>query len=413
MGAMAAKRHKNELHLRVKCPWRMVVCFVLVGILLAGSHASLSANGSGDVLIYAVNDNAATTYLRYDPGTGSRTEITTLAGFRPFIVSVEGRLALSSNYWGYEGARGAEGVTVIGTDGQRIQVNAATLPYGSAWAWSPDGQLLAFTAGPNNEERDLFVWDGRAALPVFPEGGATHAGLAWMPGPDNRLAAIEWYSYGRDSESGDIFLWDERTTVNLSQDLEGIIRDAAWRPNELGSQLAFLHGQDGAYSLLVWDGVSAPTPDNFTEVAPDVTGWFSNPVWTPTGSLAFRGQGPDDTHQQIYLWDGQTVTNISQKPDLHNGSPVWSADGRWAFVTFFSPEQLITVRNVDNRTIAELEGQYTPAWSSDGYLAFCRYGENDWQLHLWDGTQTILLDQGYEVWAQWQQSGAKVGCTSG
>ncbi|MDX2141665.1 MAG: hypothetical protein SF123_26495 [Chloroflexota bacterium] len=51
----------------------------------------------------------------------------------------------------------------------------------------------------------------------------------------------------------------------------------------------------------------------------------------------------------------------------------WSHDGYWAFVTFFSPEQLVFIRDPANNTLYKGEGQCTPAWSLTEELVFCRY----------------------------------------
>ena len=151
----------------------------------------------------------------------------------------------------------------------------------------------------------------------------------------------------------------------------------------------------------------------FTNVAPQLTAYYSSPEWTNKGLLTFGKQTAQDTHAQIYLWDGKTATNISQNPTMHNGGQTWSTDGRWAFATYYSPAQLVYVRDADNKTILTVEGQY-PAWSSTGYLTFCTFNSSDaeWMLSIWDGKQVSRIAQAGEIFAQWQ-NGARNVCSSG
>jgi Tol biopolymer transport system component len=126
----------------------------------------------------------------------------------------------------------------------------------------------------------------------------------------------------------------------------------------------------------------------------------------------FTSQAPQDTHAQIYVWDGKTATNMSQNPDHHNGSPRWRSDGYWAFSTFFSSEQKVYVRDADNQTVLAADGQSPHTWSSDGDLIFCRNSSAGWDLMLWDGEEIIQVTQGGEILAQWMNGGSVV-CSSG
>ena len=432
---------------------RIVPCLALIALaILLAQGAAIHANGSGDILIYAAtNFDGDATYFRYDPHTDSQTAITTTAGLTSISVSVDGRIALSSCALL---DTCDHGITVVDAGNAPMQINPDTAPYSYSLGWRPDGQFLAFSAGQSEDEHQLYVWNATTAaltlLGDFP--GIAYA--AWSP--DSRWLA---YSTGRSEDDYQLYVWDSSTTTLIAPgdhaDITGPFVPV-WRPNKSGSdnllafsatlgndaeifvwdgttitnisqnpdtadtapmwssdgQLAFHSRTESEYAILIWDGVSTPGPDSVTEVAPGMIGYYSSQTWTPTGLLTFISQGPDDTHAQIYLWDGQTATNISQNPDLHNGLPVWSADGRWAFATFFSSEQLLYVRDQDNNTLLETEGQY-PAWSSDGLLAYCARAERGWQLNLWDGERITQVAEAQTIQAQWQQSGTTVTCSSG
>ena len=136
-----------------------------------------------------------------------------------------------------------------------------------------------------------------------------------------------------------------------------------------------------------------------------VLGYYASVSWTPQGQVAFISQATQDTHAQIYLWDGKTATNISQNPNLHHGTPIWSNGGRWAF---YSAARLY-VRDQQGNVLLTTEAQYLPAWSSNGYLIFCQYG---WTLKMWDGYEIREIVRSREIIAEWQ-NGASVACSSG
>ena len=188
------------------------------------------------------------------------------------------------------------------------------------------------------------------------------------------------------------------------------------QPGVPDGQIAFLSTWNDEYDIFVWDGVSvangSPDRSSFTNIAPDLTQYYGNPTWTNTGFLAFIATPPQERHTQIFVWDGQTAINISQNPGLHNGTPRWSNNGNWAFATFFSPQQLLYVRNAENDSLLTVEGSYSPAWSENGNLVFCQRRRLGWVLSLWDGQQIIELAEGYQIRAQWQ-SGSGVVCSSG
>ena len=268
-------------------------------------------------------------------------------------------------------------------------------------SWSHDGRYLGFSSYEDPGSLFIYVWDSKT-------------GLASNIRPDNMPASVsrynaQWSYDGRlifttwadDTLPSEIYFWDGYSTTNLSLNLAGDVQGLTW--NTTG-EMAILSESDGKYKILVWDGETMNNGDlndnSLTEVAPGIINYYSFPSWSPQGTLVFLSQTQDDTHAQIYEWDGQTAKNISQNPNLHNGSPRWSPDGRlWAFATFFSSEQLLYVRDENDKTILTTEG-YSPAWSSDNTLAYCWRGESiGWDLHLWDGQAINTIAHGVEVYA--------------
>jgi dipeptidyl aminopeptidase/acylaminoacyl peptidase len=269
-------------------------------------------------------------------------------------------------------------------------------------AWSPDGQYLAFESFQDEDDKLIYVWDGETAINITPNDMRDEAESYWTFWSfDGRLAFTVGFG---DSPRSEIYLWDGDATTSLSLNPTGYISFPTWSAEgKLAFQ--FLSAQDREYNILIWDGIS------FTNVAPELTAYYSFPTWTNEGLLAFVTTPPEESHAQVVVWDGQTAINISQNPGLHNGSPRWRADGHWAFSTFFSSEQLLYVRDAENRTIFTTEGEYA-VWSSDGNLTFCQRSNPGWTLSIWDGHQIIEIAHGYEIRARWQ-SGSGVLCSSG
>ena len=242
---------------------------------------------------------------------------------------------------------------------------------------------------------------------------ATFATLAWSF--DGRLVFGVYDVNGADH--GELYLWDGRTTTSFSQNSSGWDGAPAWSAD---GRLAFLSAWNGGNHIFVWDGVSlrdgSPDHDTFADTAPELITSTSFPTWTNADRLAFAGTGSQDQgYSQIYVWDGQAATDLSQIPNLHTRStPQWSADGRWAFVNLVSDDHAVLyVRDADNNTLLTLEGGTSPAWSSSSGLAFCTRDESQsqWVLSVWDGTQVTEIVRGDVVFARWGNS-SEATCAS-
>jgi WD40 repeat protein len=367
-----------------------------------------------DVLVYTLRDDQNTSSLiAYHPETGESVSIAAPVESPQLKISPDGRIALSAKR---DGMAQIDLLSVDPGAGPPEPINQDPAMHNMPLAWSLDGRYLFFESY-SSETRFLYVWDGSRTIDITPydmPDMVSVSSAVWSR--DGRLAyeaqlASEFLYPG---DAREIFLWDGQQTVNVSQNPGGEDSGPAWG---IDGQLAFLSDRGDEYDVLVWDGVSlkdgSPDADTFTNVAPELTDYYSFPEWSYDGQLVFLAIGPDDTHSQIYEWDGGTATNISQNADLHNGSPVWSPDGRWAFATYFSPEQVVYVRDTSNKTVLTVEGQYGPAWSSDGYLALCaRKPLGIWALSIWDGDTIVEIALGEEISVQWR-SGQSIVCSNG
>jgi hypothetical protein len=428
---------------------------LLIAVLLMLPLSHVGADEGDDLLLYRVSGMEDTEALMlYDPASNESTALST--DFSNVELSADGRIAYSINIGGDLEVHiwdshhpDQRSISLMGV------ADAAQYPL----AWSPDGHYLAFTsviyADPNPPV--LYIWDGATVVNITPPEVAAsvlqYEGEAWSP--DGRYFAFEltdenhnrrlyvWdgttsiaagdlptdvYDYNLVWSSGDhlavgltsydmslpnlIYIWDGHNMMRLSQ-----------KPTQLpvwsaDGQLAFQSERkeqyDRQYDILIWDGVSLkdgqPDANTFENVAPDLTAQYSSLAWTSQNQLAFSAKSAQDSHFQIYVWDGKTATNLSQNPTMNNSNPVWNADGHWVFMVDNSSQRFLYIRDADNHLLLTTKSRADsiPAWNSSGDLLFCIFDGDDWNLSVWDGKDV----QGAYIFAHWQ-SGSSIICSTG
>jgi Tol biopolymer transport system component len=407
---------KQHSHQRDKMPIvGLLLLLILMWICGENYSAHVLANPQNfiasepDKLAYTfVDGQAKHNLMLYDPA--SRINTTLLRDidyyhFYRFNLSVDGYLAFAVMH------EAKSKLYLLDTN--KPDSVATYIAQGYLLGWSKDGHYLAF-AGYEGEDEQIYLWNGSGIINITPEDLGENAKFtsydpAWSF--DGRLAFTVSYGLTSEDEPSELYLWDGHTTINLSQNPRGNDENPAWSAD---GRLAFLSSREMGYDIFIWDGVSfdnrLPDVTTFTNAAPELTHYMSYPTWTHDGYVAFGAFGAFDIEKfQIYVWDGQTATNVSRIPTLHSGSPTWSLDGRLAFTTFFSEEQLLYVRDGDGRTLLATHGQYSPAWSPNGYLLFCK---PNWTLSVWDGQEISAVAHGGEIQAQWQ-NGEGVFCSNG
>jgi hypothetical protein len=272
-------------------------------------------------------------------------------------------------------------------------------------SWSPDGNYLLLKS-IETERNNLLLWDGDRFLDIYKYNGDIQEATWSLKG---QLAFTEFFINEPSNDRSEVYVWDGNALINVSQNPSGDDRFPAWSED---GQLAFLSNRNEFYDIYVWDGVSKsnglPDIKSFKNIAPDLTQYFSNPTWSSNNSLSFSGG--NESHAQIYEWDGQTAKNISQNPSFHNGGQTWRNDGFWSFTTHFAQGQNLYIRDNFNQTVLETKGQYSPAWSQNGLLVFCVPDRPNYILSIWDGDNTSEIATGRVIVAQWN-NGENVYCS--
>jgi hypothetical protein len=410
----------------------MVLLFFLLILLSIGktgfNDTQMVMVEQEDYLVYVITEHPGERKLMfYDPAKDIHTPILRDWDIDTISFSVNNLLAFSSTH---EGDSEIYILDYPFADNTPINITNKSPSEDYVLSWSLDGSYLAYES-LHDGGKTLSIWDGNDVSHIY-HYQKQISEITWSP--DAQLAFTEFYSFSSNDggDPSEIFIWDGDITVSLSQNPSGEDRFPAWNAD---GQLAFLSEREGEYDIFVWDGVSKingiPDVSTFVNIAPRLTEYYSDPVWTNSGSITFGANEIGDTHAQIYEWDGKMAINISQNPGLHNGGQRWRSDGYWSFITYFSSQQLIYIRNEKNQTVLTTEGQYQPAWSQSGQLIFCHrtlsrsrwqfsmweYPKiikeySGWTLSMWDGEKVVEIAQGYEIKAQWQH-GAGVFCSSG
>ncbi len=152
----------------------------LLGILLTALAIaivlprSFGGNSRGDLLAYTLMDRyGKTSLLIYDPQFGVSVPVHTDSNQISFSFSADGRLAFSSGPSAIgqihilDLVSGQSFPTGISPDVQRL-----TYPL----TWSRDGRYLAFASSVDVQRQQLYVWDGRTAINITPDGLVDTAG---------------------------------------------------------------------------------------------------------------------------------------------------------------------------------------------------------------------------------------------
>lgn len=291
-----------------------------------------------------------------------------------------------------------------------ITQNPGTIHY--PLAWSPDGRYLAFSSYQDRREETLYVWDGENIINIMPENGldtAYNTYVKWSH--DGRLA---FTALDHPSSNWEIYVWDGNTTTNLSQDEDSSDVAIGWSRS---GQLLFRSYRDREIGFYVWDGVSfkdgTPDSDTFIHLAPGLNPGYV--TWTQEGYLSFavRADFSPSGVSELVVWDLETEAIVRQiagwgglSPD---GETIWTsslASGR--------PAYYLDIKNTDGETLlSTVVGEFS--WSSDGYLAYCRfdYESEGFTLYLWDGEESRDITLSNYKPILWQSVQDRFSCNSG
>jgi len=199
----------------------------------------------------------------------------------------------------------------------------------------------------------------------------------------------------------DLYLWDGETTRNLTEAPGEGDYDYSAPVWSADGRLMFVANTPHGADVVIWAGGNGRNIETGLMASVGSLGWATD------GRVFFSGRQAVEIFFQVYVSDGATVHNISENALVDTFAVSSPVDGRLALYTWNADR--ISVHDAQNHVLLDTEGQFQPAWSTDGVLAFCHRAETGWSLMLWDGDSLQEVQQGDWIYAQWE-SGARVAC---
>ncbi len=355
---------------------------LLIAILLILPLSGVGAQADTDLLLYRINteNRQPESLALYNPANNTSTPLST--EFEEAMLSADGRLSYSIRF---EGKMEVHIWDSKHPDelsfGVLDEVDADQYPL----AWSPDGQKLAFTSKKyaDREHLLLYLWDGVTILnltPVFLMKSIIQYKAIWSP--DGRYLA---YVMIDDDHQPWFYIWDGAVagaiTVPDVADTTNIYRyDLAWSADD---RLAFtvLYNDYSPSDIYVWDGRST------TNLSQSPTGRDGSPLWSADGRLAFMSEQGGEYH--LLVWDGTSIkdnvpdilsfTNVAPELIVYHSMLTWTSDGRLAFVAQSEPDSDFQIYAWDGKTATNISqnptmNNFSPVWSKDGRWA--QMGDN-------------------------------------
>jgi Tol biopolymer transport system component len=230
------------------------------------------------------------------------------------------------------------------------------------FAWSPDGQQIAYVA---TSELDALIYhifimnaDG-THIQQLTDGPTRDHSPTWSP-DGQQIAFVS----NRDSLEAwmAIFIMNRDGTDIRRITPIGYYHDLAWSPD--GRRLSFIHqvGYQGNIHIMDVDGTHMT---RLTDGRND-----SSPAWSPDGAyIAFASYRGDPHQLDIYVVrsNGAEIRRLTGHP-AHDRNPAWSPDGKQIlFESNRDSEEwnyhiyLMNADGTEQRRLTELKGGW-PTW---------------------------------------------------
>jgi len=382
----------------------MVILGIYIFIL--GIQPSISNESTdADILVYSLSTELNHTLWLYNPQTREKIELATHSGFS---MNQSGIVAYS--------IQSDEGKDIYLLDVNHLNnshINITSdLPIDvNVVRWSPDGQYLTLYTVWDDGHR-LHVWDGEVFIDVNPQTSqeVKTSFRGWSP--DSRYLLFE-------SDNGSIrtlYAWDSETstpillyeTPSIAQtdipnmpsgySYGGISSPYHLNWNSDGQYLAIaLYQAEITEIIFIWNGEELIniTPDNLP--LPRIPDYYYT-QWSFDGRLAFHLSWYEhrvDHANQIYIWDGNDIYNLTQKSHAYYQLGEWNTDNQLVYMMandLGSSSYIFIWNGVYFTAMPKLGYFYTAGarWNPENHLVFSAF---DGQIYSWDGQEAINLSQ--------------------
>jgi TolB protein len=251
---------------------------------------------------------------------------------------------------------GNKEIRVIGFDGHDARAITSNGSINLSPAWSPDGQIIAYTCFKRRNPDLYFVETSTKNPKLFLGSAGLNAAPAWSP-DGKRLALMM-----RKGDSSEIFLIN-RDGSNLAQLTHSAYNEASptWSPD--GRKLAFVSDRTGSPQIYIMD-----LPSKKTRRLTYNGRYNACPDWSPRGDrIVYCGRL--ERRFDIFTIRADGSENLMLTSEAGgNEDPVWSPDGR--YIVFTSTRRgdphlfVINANGANPRQLTQKEGGETqPSWS--------------------------------------------------
>lgn len=174
-----------------------------------------------------------------------------------------------------------------------------------------------------------------------------------------------------------------RIVIQMIAGLLLVVAMPAYAQLEDSEQIAFHSNMDGDFDIYIYNLAE----DELTNIT-DNDVYDGNPVWSIDGRIAFVSNQHEDHTASPCIWSDGDITCL---PYFEVDTPQWSPDGRYLVFDNFNDIFVWDGQETISVLADGVEFVTTVTWSPDSILMYTGSANSEFNIYLWDGTTTARL----------------------
>jgi Tol biopolymer transport system component len=212
-----------------------------------------------------------------------------------------------------------------GTDRRLITPRGGVSAY-TSFAWSPDGQKIAFARGPQDREQIAVINADGSGLERLTTGGFSSADPSWSPDGEQIV-------FDRVDAAGNLQIWVMRSDGTAKQKLTRSAQQnewPAWSPD--GRKILFERYFSGSHMEIYTMNPDGSEKLRIARVrtATDSSGYYcACTAWSPDGTKIAYEAMTEKNLPDIFVMnaDGRGKRRLTKLARARDENPDWSPDG--------------------------------------------------------------------------------------